>query len=128
MITHQGPGTLKIWRTYEGTDNESILQDYARNLGFGELTNIDLPFERNGIIPDREVFEEWTISRPDLVRPEGWLGGDLMNLIIGAHLSEPPSEIYCFRDVTLYAKTYIFEDVLIKCPKGTRSIYWNGLN
>ena len=74
---------LKIWRTYEGTDNESILQDYARNLGFGELTNIDLPFERNGIIPDREVFEEWTITRPDLVRPEGWLGGDLMNLIIG---------------------------------------------
>ena len=74
---------LKIWRTYEGTENESILQDYARNLGFGELTNIDLPFERNGIIPDREVFEEWTISRPDLVRPEGWLGGDLMNLIIG---------------------------------------------
>ncbi len=74
---------LKIWRTYEGTENESILQDYARNLGFGELTNIDLPFERNGIIPDREVFEEWTITRPDLVRPEGWLGGDLMNLIIG---------------------------------------------
>ena len=50
-----------------------------------------------------------------------------MNLIIGAHLSEPPSEIYCFRDVTLYAKTYIFEDILIKCPKGTRSIYWNWL-
>ena len=74
---------LKIWRTYEGTENESILQDYARNLGFGELTNIDLPFERNGIVPDREVFEEWTITRPDLVRPEGWLGGDLMNLIIG---------------------------------------------
>jgi penicillin-binding protein 2 len=74
---------LKIWRTYEGSESESILQDYARNLGFGELTNIDLPFERNGIIPDREVFEEWTITRPDLVRPEGWLGGDLMNLIIG---------------------------------------------
>ena len=74
---------LNIWRTYEGTQNESILQNYAKDLGFGELTNIDLPFERNGIIPDREVFEDWTISRPDLVRPEGWLGGDLMNLIIG---------------------------------------------
>ena len=74
---------LNIWRTYEGTQNESILQNYAKDLGFGELTNIDLPFERNGIIPDREVFEEWTVSRPDLVRPEGWLGGDLMNLIIG---------------------------------------------
>ena len=74
---------LNIWRIYEGTQNESILQNYAKDLGFGELTNIDLPFERNGIIPDRQVFEEWTVSRPDLVRPEGWLGGDLMNLIIG---------------------------------------------
>ena len=36
-----------------------------------------------GIIPDRELFEEWKISRPGLVREEGWLGGDLMNLIIG---------------------------------------------
>ena len=71
-----GYSSKKFGGTYEGTDNESILQDYARNLGFGELTNIDLPFERNGIIPDREVFDEWTITRPDLVRPEGWLGGD----------------------------------------------------
>ena len=74
---------LNIWRTYEGTEGESILQNYAKNLGFGSLTNIDLPYERNGIIPDREVFEDWTITKPDLVRPEGWLGGDLMNLIIG---------------------------------------------
>jgi len=50
-----------------------------------------------------------------------------MNLIIGAHLSEPPSEIYSFRDVTLYAKTFVFEDVLIKCPKGTRALYWSWL-
>lgn len=74
---------LNIWRTYEGTENESILQNYAKDLGFGEMTNIDLPFERNGIIPDRDVFEDWTVTKPDLVRPEGWLGGDLMNLIIG---------------------------------------------
>ena len=74
---------LNIWRTYEGTENESILQNYAKDLGFGEITNIDLPFERNGIIPDRDVFEDWTVTKPDLVRPEGWLGGDLMNLIIG---------------------------------------------
>jgi len=50
-----------------------------------------------------------------------------MNLIIEAPLSEPPSEISCFRDVTLYGKTFIFEDVLIQCQKGTRSIYWNWL-
>ena len=74
---------LKIWRTYEGNENESILQEYARNLGFGKATGIDLPFEKSGVVPDRDLFEEWTITRPELVRPEGWLGGDLMNLIVG---------------------------------------------
>ena len=74
---------LKIWRSYEGNPRESILQEYASNLGFGSLTNIDLPYEKAGVLPDRELFEEWRITRPELVRPEGWLGGDLMNLIIG---------------------------------------------
>ena len=74
---------LKIWRSYEGNPRESILQEYASNLGFGSLTNIDLPYEKSGVLPDRELFEEWRITRPELVRPEGWLGGDLMNLIIG---------------------------------------------
>jgi len=50
-----------------------------------------------------------------------------MNLIIEAPLCEPPSEISCFRDITLYGKTFIFDDVLLECPKGTRSIYWNWL-
>jgi hypothetical protein len=50
-----------------------------------------------------------------------------MQLKIQSCLSEPPSEISCFRDVTLYAKTYIFEDVLLECEPGTRSIYWHWL-
>ena len=74
---------LKIWREFESTSAESILQEYAKNLGFGELTNIDLPYESEGVVPDRELFENWSISQPERVRPEGWLGGDLMNLIIG---------------------------------------------
>jgi|TARA_B100001778_G_scaffold327410_1_gene325377 hypothetical protein len=48
-------------------------------------------------------------------------------LIIESCLSEPPSEISCFRDVTLYAKTFLFEDVLLECKEGTRSIYWEWL-
>ena len=48
-----------------------------------------------------------------------------VQLIIESFLTEPPSEISCFRDVTLYAKTYIFEDVLLLCPLGTRGVYWN---
>ena len=74
---------LNIWRNFGNTEGESILQEYSKELGFSEKTNIDLPFEKVGIIPDRELFEEWKISRPGLIREEGWLGGDLMNLIIG---------------------------------------------
>jgi len=74
---------LKIWRDYEGTSSESILQEYAKSLGFGELTNIDLPYEAGGVVPDRNLFEDWAVSQPERVRAEGWLGGDLMNLIIG---------------------------------------------
>ena len=74
---------LKIWREYEGTTAEAILQKYAKNLGFGSITNIDLPYEARGVVPDRDLFEDWAISQPERVRPEGWLGGDLMNLIIG---------------------------------------------
>lgn len=50
-----------------------------------------------------------------------------MNFLIDSRLSEPPSEISCFRDVTLYAKTYIFDDILLYCPKGTRKLYWSWL-
>ena len=74
---------LKIWRTFGNTDSEAMLQEYSKKLGFSSMSNIDLPFEREGVIPDRQLFEDWKISKPELVRPEGWLGGDLMNLIIG---------------------------------------------
>ena len=74
---------LNIWRNFGNTDGESILQEYSKELGFSRKTNVDLPFEKVGIIPDRDLFEEWKITRPGLVRDEGWLGGDLMNLIIG---------------------------------------------
>ena len=51
----------------------------------------------------------------------------MKNLIIEAALSAPPSEVSCFRDITLYSKTYIFEDVLLVCEEGTRSFYWEWL-
>jgi hypothetical protein len=50
-----------------------------------------------------------------------------MNLIIESALTEPPSSIACFRDVSLYGKTFVFEDVLVVCKKGTRSIFWRWL-
>ena len=50
-----------------------------------------------------------------------------MNLIIDSDLCEPPSEVTCFRDVTLYGKIFIFEDILLRCRPGTRSLYWDWL-
>jgi len=50
-----------------------------------------------------------------------------MNLIIDSTLSEPPREISCFRDVTMYSKVFHFENVLLSCKMGTRSMYWNWL-
>lgn len=50
-----------------------------------------------------------------------------MILIIESCLTEPPSEITCFRDVTLFGKLFVFEDILIECKPGTRTIYWNWL-
>ena len=50
-----------------------------------------------------------------------------MNLLIEASLCAPPSEVSSFRDVTLYGKTFIFEDILLECERGTRSFYWKWL-
>ncbi len=74
---------LSIWRENRQTEREDILQDWARDLGFGRRTQVDLPFENQGIMPDRELFDEWRANQPWRVRQEGWLGGDLMNLAVG---------------------------------------------
>ena len=50
-----------------------------------------------------------------------------MKLIMNSLLCEPPSEICCFRDVTLYGSVYVFEDILLSCKQGTRSMYWKWL-
>lgn len=48
-----------------------------------------------------------------------------MVVIYDSNLTEPPSSIHCFRDVTLYSKFFLNFDNIIKCPKGTRTLYWN---
>ena len=74
---------LYIWDTYKLTEREGMVQDWARGLGLGRATQVDLPFENEGILGDRQLFEEWRESQPWRVRREGWLGGDLMNLVVG---------------------------------------------
>lgn len=50
-----------------------------------------------------------------------------MILRVEAALCEPPSSISVFRDATLYASIFAHLDVLLKCEKGTRSLYWKWL-
>jgi hypothetical protein len=46
-------------------------------------------------------------------------------LIVDAPLCSPPSELSSFRDISLYAKIYDYEDVLLVAEKGERSYYWD---
>lgn len=75
---------LRIWQQ-RGVDwPEDLLQQFARQLGLGERTGIDLPFEQSGLVPDRDWFQFNQENETGLVRPEGgWSGGDLMNLATG---------------------------------------------
>jgi len=79
----------EIWSEKQGTDEESILQDWARDFGFSEPTGVDLPFERKGLVPDRALFELWKEESPQRLDParldyaSPWLGGDLMNAALG---------------------------------------------
>jgi penicillin-binding protein 2 len=74
---------LEIWNRRSDI-GEDLLQGWARTLGFGEITGVDLPFEQAGLVPDREWFQYNQQNDTGLVRPEGgWSGGDLMNIAIG---------------------------------------------
>lgn len=47
-----------------------------------------------------------------------------MNLIIDADLTNPPSEISVFRDITLYSKVFLNLDVLLECESEHKDIYY----
>lgn len=86
---------LGTWQAYKETPRETVLQDWAKSLGYGSETGIDLANEASGVVPTRELFEEWKAfqienpdstprldkSRLDLASP--FLGGDLMDFAIG---------------------------------------------
>lgn len=51
-----------------------MIYSYARQLGFGRLTHVDLPYEENGHIPSR---------RQRLLSGKKWYTGETLNLSIG---------------------------------------------
>ncbi len=85
---------LDIWNQYKGTDRESLIQDWARELGLGSNTGIDLPGEQDGLVPDRTLFEHYKelqladpglglLSQDRLDSASPWYGGDLLNMAVG---------------------------------------------
>lgn len=81
--------TYALWEDNKGTDGENLLQNWAREVGFDQKTGIDLPSEKPGIIPDRDLFVKWAgeddprldPSRLAFVSP--WFGGDLFQAAVG---------------------------------------------
>jgi penicillin-binding protein 2 len=78
---------LRIWNERDedgGIHNENLWQEWARFFGFDAATGIDLPFEKEGLIPDRRWYREEQRAGSPRVRSDGpWVGGDLMNAVIG---------------------------------------------
>lgn len=87
---------LGAWQN-KATVGETVLQDWAMDLGYGSETGIDLGSEAAGIVPTPALFEEWAEYQrenpdepprldadrldPTLVSP--FFGGDLMDFAIG---------------------------------------------
>ena len=75
---------LEIWQNRGVVYEEDTLQVWARALGLGAPTGVDLPFEQPGLVPDREWFQFNQQNQTGLVRAEGgWSGGDVMNIATG---------------------------------------------
>jgi penicillin-binding protein 2 len=66
-----------------GVTSKEPLQRDLGALGFGSLTNVDLPLEAAGRVPTAEWKAEFNRTNPDAF-PEGeWFPGDLINMSIG---------------------------------------------
>lgn len=92
-----GLGTWQNRKTNGGNVDENVIQNWAKSLGFGSETGIDLASEAAGVVPTRELFEEWAAFQrenpeepprldaerlnPELASP--FFGGDLMDFAIG---------------------------------------------
>ena len=75
-------GAEGYWLLKNDVSDEGI-QAWARALGLGSTTGIALPFERAGVVPDRELFRSRFEENPGVFLRGTWQAGDTINLSIG---------------------------------------------
>ncbi|MCB0991971.1 MAG: penicillin-binding protein 2 [Acidimicrobiales bacterium] len=87
------------YETYAlGGDERWIIQDVARDFGFGSPTGVQLPFERGGRVPDADIKRALFESAPEVYLAEDnaviWVPGDTINMAIGqGFLSVTPLQL-----------------------------------
>ena len=59
------------------------IQEAARSFGLGSLTGIPLPYERAGVVPDRDYYDYQYEQGVFLRGGDQWFAGDTINLSIG---------------------------------------------
>ncbi len=67
-----------LFKKYD--NDQELLQQYLRTFGFGEKTGIDLPYEDQGLVPDKEWKEDYFKYSPAY---SIWFPGDTVNMAIG---------------------------------------------
>ena len=74
----------EFWRKYRAGEGE-LLQEHARNFGFGSRTGVDLGrmFERPGVVPDSEWLLDMNSRFPEAFPYKTWLPGYTINMSIG---------------------------------------------
>jgi penicillin-binding protein 2 len=70
----------------QGTDDDVFrepLQGNLNRIGFGRLTNVDLPGEQEGRVPTAEWKRDIHAANPDAFPYGDWVPGDFINMSIG---------------------------------------------
>jgi len=73
----------EIWKLED--ERRWLIQQAARDFGFGTQTGVQLPFEKSGRVPDAEIKKALFEANPALAQDntEFWVPGDNINLSIG---------------------------------------------